>query len=367
MNTKKLKILIADDEKGLRLSMAGILELEGYNVFTASDGYEAIELVRKESFDVAFLDIRMPGINGVETFREIKKISPETMVIMMTAYAVKDLIKEAINEGAYACINKPFDMERVVGTIKDLSQKPFIVVIDDDQDLCNLLHDRFEDHGFNVVTKTSGLEGIELVKRKIPDIMLLDVVMEGINGVDTLRRLRELLGENCPKTIMMSAYDSQKKFDEAMELGAVKCLKKPLDMDRIKALVYRVMDSGARKICIVDDDKTLCCVLKETLASNGYEVEVASGGNEVIEKIQKEVFKVMIINLNLPDGNGLEVYEKIKQKNPDVGVIFISGSTSDEGVESTFKKNNFNCLQKPFEPEHLIKMLKNITFQKRPS
>ena len=123
MEDRKLKILIVDDEDGLRLSMAGIIEMDGHEVLDASNGYDAIELAKKHVFDAAFLDIKMPGINGVETFKQIKKISPATTVVMMTAYAVQHLIKEALDEGAYACISKPFDMEKIMETIKDISKK----------------------------------------------------------------------------------------------------------------------------------------------------------------------------------------------------------------------------------------------------
>jgi len=360
MDNKKLKILIADDEEGLRLSMAGILELEGYYVVTAEDGYEAIEKVKYESFDIAFLDIKMPGINGVETFKEIKKLSPETVVIMMTAYAVRDLIKEAINEGAYTCLSKPFDMDKIIETIKDLAEKPFVVVIDDDPNLCDLLYERFKDIGFKVVTRSSGFDGIELVKRKIPDMVFMDIVMDGLDGVETFKKLKEILGDNCPKTVIMSAQDLKSKFDEAKSLGAIDCLRKPLDINYLRQMIYKNIDKDKKvKICIVDDDKQLCEMLEKSLTTNGYDVEVAYSGNEVLEKVKGEAYKVLILDMKLPDVSGMEVYEKIKSMNPNIGVIFISGYGVEDQAGKPLK-NNYIYLQKPFEPENIIKMLENI-------
>lgn len=367
MEPRKMKILIADDEDGLRLSMAGILELEGHDVITAGSGEEAIEKVKQGSFDIAFLDIKMPGINGVDTFKEIKKLSPETVVIMMTAFAVKDLIKEAIREGAYACISKPFDMDRIIDTIKEVSEKPFVVVIDDDPNLCGLLYERFKENGFNVVTKSSGLEGIEVVQRKIPDVVFLDVVMEGMDGLTTFKKLKELLGQNCPRTVIMSAQDLQQKFDEAKRLGASECIRKPVDFNALKDVIHSMLEkNGKQKICIVDDDKALCDSLKNMLASNGYDVEVAYSGNEVVEKLKNEVFKVVILDIRLPDVNGIDVYEKIKQVSPDMGVVFISGYAIDDDTNKTIKNNNYYYLHKPFEPEDLIKMIEKIGNAKNP-
>jgi DNA-binding NtrC family response regulator len=115
-----MKILIADDEEGLRMSMACILELEGHAVATAADGYQAIDKVKQEPFNLVFLDIKMPGLNGVETFKTIKQLRPQTAVVIMTAFALNDLIKEALQEGAHTCVYKPFEMDTILSVIKDI-------------------------------------------------------------------------------------------------------------------------------------------------------------------------------------------------------------------------------------------------------
>lgn len=364
MLAKKMRILIADDEEGLRLSMGGVLELEGHDVVTVGSGEEAIEKFNESSFDIAFIDIKMPGMNGVETFKEIKKISPETVVIIMTAFAVKDLVKEAINEGAYACISKPFDMDKIIDTIKEVSTKPLVVVIDDDPNLCTLLSDRFRQNGFHVISKTSGMEGIEVVRQKLPDVIFLDIVMEGMDGIATYKRLKELLGDKCPKTIIMSAHETA-KFEEARKLGVDACMMKPLNFNNVKDAMEKLLSKGDKvKICIVDDDEMLCNSLKKILNNSGYDVETAHSGNEIINKIKDEVFKLVILDIKLPDLNGLEVYEKIKNINSDVGIIFISGQANDANFNDIVKKNNYVYLHKPFDPENLIKMIENIRGQK---
>ncbi len=116
----KSKVLIVDDLRNIRLTLGGILEDEGHNVVTVEDGYHAIEAVKKTHFDAIFMDIKMPGINGVETFREVKKIDPRAAVIMMTAYSLENLVKEALAEGAYTCLYKPFDMEKVIVLVETI-------------------------------------------------------------------------------------------------------------------------------------------------------------------------------------------------------------------------------------------------------
>jgi len=114
----KTNILVVDDLKSVRLTLGGILEDEGYSVVLAENGYQAIEAAKQTPFGLIFMDIKMPGINGVQTFREIKKINPKVVVIMMTASPAEELAKEALDEGAYAVVYKPFDVEKIVSITK---------------------------------------------------------------------------------------------------------------------------------------------------------------------------------------------------------------------------------------------------------
>jgi len=120
----KTNVLVVDDLRSIRLSLGGILEDEGYDVVMAENGYQAIEAAKQTPFDLIFMDIKMPGINGVQTFREIKKVSPEAVVIMMTAYSVEDLVGEALEEGAYAVVYKPFDIDKIVSIIESALRCP---------------------------------------------------------------------------------------------------------------------------------------------------------------------------------------------------------------------------------------------------
>ena len=125
MQVHKTNVLIVDDDNGIRFTLQGIIEDEGYSVRGAEDGYKAIELVKETAFHWVFMDIRMPGLNGVETYLEIKKISPESKVVMMTGFSVEALVKEALEEGVYAVLYKPLPVEQVLSLIKssELSEK----------------------------------------------------------------------------------------------------------------------------------------------------------------------------------------------------------------------------------------------------
>ena len=111
-------MLIVDDEDMITETLRDILEELDYTVMTANSGYEAIDRVTATPFDVILMDIRMPGINGVEAYMEIKRIRPDAVVIMMTAYSVKELEAEALKEGAHSVMYKPLNLEKVIKLIK---------------------------------------------------------------------------------------------------------------------------------------------------------------------------------------------------------------------------------------------------------
>ena len=91
-------ILIVDDNVEFCDNVSRILALKGYAATGVSDGFKALEAVENSDFDLVLMDIKMPLMNGVETFKKLKQIAPQTPVIMITAYAVEDLIGEALRE-----------------------------------------------------------------------------------------------------------------------------------------------------------------------------------------------------------------------------------------------------------------------------
>ena len=115
----KEKILIVDDEKSIRDFLEIMLKKEGYKVASASSGEEALKLVNQINYDLVISDIRMKGMSGVELLKNIKEINPETVVMMVTAYASVDTAIDAMKAGAYDYIAKPFKIEEVKHIIRN--------------------------------------------------------------------------------------------------------------------------------------------------------------------------------------------------------------------------------------------------------
>ena len=111
-------ILVVDDDKGMREFLDIMLTREGYDVSCARDAGEGLDRCRKQRFDLIITDLRMPKIDGIEFLKSVKDVSPESLVILITAYASGETAVRAMKEGAYDYIEKDFNIEEFTSTIR---------------------------------------------------------------------------------------------------------------------------------------------------------------------------------------------------------------------------------------------------------
>ena len=132
------RILIVDDEADTCANLSDIFSDFGYQVDTAQDGPAALELIAKQPFyDVALLDLRMPGLDGLELYRQIKKRSAGTIALVVTAYASSDTAKSAIAAGARHVLSKPIDVGVLLEQVQASLQGPVVLIVDDETELCD--------------------------------------------------------------------------------------------------------------------------------------------------------------------------------------------------------------------------------------
>jgi DNA-binding NtrC family response regulator len=237
------KILIVDDSLGMLETLEDILTDKNFEVFTASDPVNAIQKVRDHSFQLVLLDIKMPGKNGVELLQEMKLINPSLCAIMITAYAAEDIVREAIMEGAYTVINKPFNIDRIVELIQraltDMTDI-LILIVDDEINARETLSDILEDRGFKVSSAGDGGAAIDLLKSKRFDIIFLDAKMPGLNGLETFLGLRRV--NPSVSVVMMSGFGREETVmegvvKECLSRNAYAYVPKPFDPPKILNII----------------------------------------------------------------------------------------------------------------------------------
>lgn len=119
--TMERSVLVVDDEENLLVLLERILSKEGFLVRTASNAYQALDLVDKNSFDLAILDIKMFPVDGVALLSEIKKRSPSVHVVMITAYPTVDTRNECLKNGASTYLTKPLDIQELKSVVQNLA------------------------------------------------------------------------------------------------------------------------------------------------------------------------------------------------------------------------------------------------------
>ncbi len=247
---KNPAILIVDDDESQTRTISLILKRKGYEVATAKDGSEAIERVKERPFDVIFMDIKMPVMNGVEAYKEIKKIRPEAVVMMMTAYAVDELIQEALREGVGGVLYKPIDIETVTALIDDAMKSKdggFILVVDDDESTCVTLKNILTRKGYETGIAHTGEEAIRMAKKKKYRIIFIDMKLPTINGLETYLSLKKVSPETV--AVMTTAYrqETETLVNDAIKSDAYTCIYKPFDIEVLLRMVDEIVRKKYRK------------------------------------------------------------------------------------------------------------------------
>ncbi len=232
----KTHILVVDDPYGAPMMPEGILADEKYHVVTVADGYQAIEAAKQANFDVIFMDIEMPGVNGVQTFREIRKIDAGVTVIMMTASSVEDMLKETMEEGGYAIAYRPFDIDNIIKVIvESLRGRRLILMIDRQFGDREALRVMLENRGYRVAAAGDITEAARMVHAKHHDIIFLGVHWPDISGYQTFEMVRVI--DPRVVAIMMTGYSEEELVSKTIENGAYTCLYKPFDMEKMMECV----------------------------------------------------------------------------------------------------------------------------------
>ncbi|OHB47443.1 MAG: hypothetical protein A2106_04730 [Planctomycetes bacterium GWF2_40_8] len=353
---EQANILVVDDEQGIRITLAGILEDEGYNVVVAEDGYKGIAAAEKTKFKIAFIDMKMPGINGIETFKRIKKISPDTIIFFMTAFITEDLLKEAVRLETQAILYKPLDIDLVLKVIKKDMIKTNILVVDDDFSIRETLKGILEDKGYMVSSAEDGLTAIEMARKIHFDIMFVDVVMPGIDGFQMLGEIKKI--SPWTNVIIMTGYDIEHLVERATSLGAYRCIPKPIDdMDKLLQILQAIKEDTIRSdILVVDDEFSSRETLKGVLEDKGYKVSTAGDGFTAIKMAGNTHFDMALIDVVMPGIDGFQTLGEIKKIDPEIKAIMMTGHDVEHFVEKAISLGAFAHLSKPIDIVELLQL-----------
>jgi DNA-binding NtrC family response regulator len=236
--------LIVDDEPDTCANLSDILTDLRYQVDTAYDGLSALELVKKHVYDVALLDLRMPGMDGLELYRRIRKISAGTVAIIVTAYASGDAAKSARAAGAWQIVPKPVNIGSLLGLVAQALETPLILVVDDDRELCENLWDLLHERGYRIHFAHNALDAEQALRERKFHVVLIDMKLPMGDGHQVLQALHSVDIET--RTILITGYaaEMETKVQAALEAGANAVCYKPFDVEKLLSTVHKLSIEG---------------------------------------------------------------------------------------------------------------------------
>ncbi len=224
-------VLVVDDEDDIRHNLADILGEFGYRVATAPDGPSALELVRARPHDVALLDYKMPGMTGLELYREIMLARPETVAILVSAYTDARTRGEAMAAGMWRVLPKPVDLPRLLALVVEALERPLVLVVDDDPDLRAGLWDVLREWGYRVCLAGDVGEASGRLGERAYEVLLVDLRLPDGDGAAVLRAARAAA---VGRAVLITGHRPPSPLLEAALLeGADAVCYKPLDMPRL--------------------------------------------------------------------------------------------------------------------------------------
>ena len=239
---KMLNILIVDDENDFREVLALQLERKGYHVNTADNGKTALDMILKNKFDVTICDIRMPYMDGIQLFREVKQAPPpHPRFIFMTAFA-NHSTDEILASGAAAVMDKPYSINDLIQNIEN--QRAKILLIEDNKLTAEVTAKRLERSGFQIITSNSASDAIHKANTDQFQLMIVDFFLPDMNGFDLMLQLKDTIHNKDTPMILLTAETNTDVIVKAFSLGACVYVIKPYDFKTLNARILAHLNSS---------------------------------------------------------------------------------------------------------------------------
>jgi two-component system response regulator HydG len=240
MPPRSASILVVDDEVDTCQNLSDILTDLGYRVDVANDGLAALDLVRRNAYDVALLDLKMPGMDGLTLYREIRKLRAATVAIIITAYAGKTTADDARAAGAWQLLPKPVDFPRLLGLVDEALGQPLVLVVDDDPDLCANLWDLLRERGFRVDVAHDARAAARCLAGQEFKVVLIDMKLPGGDGSQVFRQLRQSNPQARAVIITGHRSETEQLVGQVLSEGADAVCYKPFDVPVLLSTLERL-------------------------------------------------------------------------------------------------------------------------------
>ncbi len=246
---------------------------------------------------------------------------------------------------------------------------PQVWIIDDETSVRERLYDALTQKGYEVTTVSSGMQALEMLKARRPQLIVLDSMMPGLSGVETAKQIRTF-DDGVPIVLLRGADEPELPHEELKRVGIADTVRKDSDEEQfvnsVEVSLKRLQASPAASLAkptepairvpgsllVVDDDPQLLRLLMAFFSSRGLGVLLASSGEEALQALAQNPTAVLL-DVNMPGMDGLMTLKKIKATHPKIPVIMVSGVGEDTTVREALDAGAHDYVTKPFSLEYL--------------
>lgn len=343
-------ILIVDNSLTVRMDLVDTLGAEGLIATPCSTLGEARGHLDRGAVSVVILDLLLPDGDGLDFLQELRLRTEGSIKVVMLSSDVevqKRLQGRTISADAY--IEKPYDTGYVVAKVRELAQlkgneqedvRP-ILVIDDSATFRETLSAALRSAGHQVITASTGEEGLKMAANKGPRAIIVDGVLPGIDGPTVIRHVRlDAALRGIPCVLLTGAGELEAEL-KALDAGADSFVHKNEELEVIMAKLAIALRASAmsksdstasllapKHILTVDDSPSYREHIAEALRSDGYEVLTASSGEEALELLSEQSFDCILLDVMMPGLDGKETCQRIKASPGvrDIPVLLLTAS-----------------------------------------
>jgi len=384
---KKSNILVVDDEPTVCKSLEKVLRRKGHEVSQALNVASALETLEVgEKFDLIIADLMMPQVGGIELLKIVNERWPRTPVLIITGFASIASAVEATQHGAGGYLPKPFtpeELEEAVDAVlagvpaENSSANPEIPAAG--QIDVDLPFDRRE-----VAQATSPAYVDHLTRSDLPIVeqrVALAPDYCSMGGRSCKRFVKQGM---CKQPECPIIAGERKKAAKAGRVISI--VPDPIDVDMpfsrtevasmtseayanalgssdMPNLGYWRSERKAAavpKVLVVDDEPVVVNSIRKTLARKSYRIEEAFSGREAMERVMAESYDLVLLDMRLPDANGLDLVEEMKKRKPGLRVVVVTGYASIDTAVEAIKRGANDYMAKPFTPDELSTMTSKV-------
>jgi DNA-binding NtrC family response regulator len=250
---KMARILIANSDHKYSATLKNILAAYGHEAITVRTGEQALECFDAEHPMVVLLDLAILGLPGLDVLARLKARAPHLPIVAVTGEVPTEIEDRAREMGVTDVLRRRLKMDvimqAVMRALQEAGRKPgsaakapapsgetaTVMVVDDEEEIRELVGEFLKRRGYEIRSAASGEEALQAIRRNPPDLVLLDIYMPGMNGVELLRQLTK---DKFPGgVIMLTASQEEPLLKAALDLGAFDVLSKPVDLDQVELAV----------------------------------------------------------------------------------------------------------------------------------